>query len=176
MLRGRYWLKAAGIATLAAVLPLIIFGCGKNSNTEEPVWPEGKPKVVVSFAPLYCFAVNVAGDDATVKNVMTTTGPHDFNPTEKDARLVSKADLFFVVGLGLDEKKAEDMKSGSGNKNLKIVELGEKIPKDQLCKGHCTHAEHVKNDPNHKDDDDPHVWLSPDHAILMVNSIRDALI
>lgn len=173
MSRGRYWLKAAGVAALGVILPLIIFGCGTKQPINEE-WPEGKPKVVVSFAPLYCFAANVAGDDATVKNVMTTTGPHDFNPTEKEARVVSKADLFFVVGIGLDEAKAETMKKGSGNVNLKIVELGEKIPKDKLCEGHCEHADH-KNDPNHKHDLDPHVWLSPDHAILMVNAIRDEL-
>src|SRR5438309_1428171 len=28
---------------------------------------------------------------------------------------------------------------------------------------------------DHKHDTDPHVWLSPDHAVLMVNTIRDAL-
>ncbi len=32
-----------------------------------------------------------------------------------------------------------------------------------------------KDDPNHKHDKDPHVWLSPDHAILIVNHIRDGL-
>jgi ABC-type Zn uptake system ZnuABC Zn-binding protein ZnuA len=129
---------------------------------------------VVSFAPLYCFAANVAGDDASVKNVMTTTGPHDFSPTESDARLVSKADVFFVVGLGLDESKAELMKKGSGNEKLRVVELGEKIPANKLCEGFCDHADH-KDDPNHKHDKDPHVWLSPDMAEIMVNAIRDEL-
>jgi ABC-type Zn uptake system ZnuABC Zn-binding protein ZnuA len=175
MLRGRIGLPAAGAAVLAALLPLVILGCGGSTrHPQQSDWPEGKPKVVVSFAPLYCFAVNVAGDDATVKNVMTTTGPHDFSPTESDARLVSKADLFFVVGLGLDESKAELMKKGSGNEKLKIVELGEKIPEKQLCEGFCEHEGH-KDDPNHHHDKDPHVWLSPDLAEVMVNAIRDEL-
>lgn len=173
---GRLWHKAAGAALLGVVLPLVMFGCGgirKNPGGEAD-WPEGKTRVVTSFAPLYCFAVNVAGDDAAVRNVMTTTGPHDFNPTEEDARRVAKADLFFVVGLGLDESKAELMKKGSGNAKLKVVELGEKLPKEKLCEGFCNHADH-KNDPNHKHGKDPHVWLSPDHAVLLVNLIRDEL-
>jgi ABC-type Zn uptake system ZnuABC Zn-binding protein ZnuA len=176
MLRGRYWVKAAGIAALAAILPLIILGCGKNPNSTSDVWPDKPgPKVVVSFAPLYCFAANVAGDDATVKNVMTTTGPHDFSPTEQDARLVTKADLFFVIGLGLDESKADFMKKGSGNDKLKVVELGEfDDVKSKLVEGFCNH-DHAKNDPNHKHDKDPHVWLSPDFAVMMVNHIRDEL-
>jgi ABC-type Zn uptake system ZnuABC Zn-binding protein ZnuA len=128
--------------------------------------------VVVSFAPLYCFAANVAGDDATVKNVMTTTGPHDFEPTEQEARLVTKADILFIVGLELDERPAEMMQKGSGNANLKVVKLGDAIPKEMRCEGHCDHAHHAAD---HKHGDDPHVWLSPDHAILMVNRIRDVL-
>jgi ABC-type Zn uptake system ZnuABC Zn-binding protein ZnuA len=175
MLSGRIGFQAAALALLAALIPLLILGCGGSTPATKPGdWPEGKPKVVVSFAPLYCFAASVAGDDATVRNVMTTTGPHDFSPTESDARLVSKADLFFVVGLGLDESKAELMKKGSGNEKLKIVELGEKIPEKQLCEGFCDHADH-KDDPNHHHDKDPHVWLSPDLAEVMVNAIRDEL-
>jgi ABC-type Zn uptake system ZnuABC Zn-binding protein ZnuA len=105
---------------------------------------------------------------------MTTTGPHEFNPTDKDARLVSKADLLFIIGLGLDEEPAKLMKSGSGNTKLKVVELAEKdtIPEDKLCEGHCDHADHG---PDHQHGKDPHVWLSPELAVLMVNTIRDEL-
>src|SRR3954467_7855958 len=125
-------LKAAGATSAAAVLSLLLVGCsGKKPDAD---WPDKPgPKVVVSFAPLYCFAANVAGDDAVVKNVMTTTGPHDFNPTADDVRMVAKADIFFIVGLELDEASADKMKDGSGNTNLKIVKLGEQIPKDKRC-------------------------------------------
>ena len=115
---------------LAATLPLVIIGCsGKPTGTDNDPWANSgsKPKVVVSFAPLYCFAANVAGDDAVVKNVMTTTGPHDFDPTDNDIRLVTKADIMFIVGLGLDERQAEKMKTGSGNSKLKLIELAEKL-------------------------------------------------
>ncbi len=40
--------------------------------------------------------------------MMTTTGPHHFNPTDKDARLLRRADLFFVNGIGLDRRQARD--------------------------------------------------------------------
>jgi ABC-type Zn uptake system ZnuABC Zn-binding protein ZnuA len=116
--------------------------------------------------------VNVAGDDAVVKNVMTTTGPHDFNPTAHDVKMLTKAEIFFVLGLGLDEGKADFMKKGASNDKLKIVELGERIPKNMLCEGKCQHAEHKAGDTH---GDDPHVWLSPDHAAIMVEAIRDEL-
>ncbi|MDY3555333.1 metal ABC transporter substrate-binding protein [Gemmata sp. JC717] len=166
-------LKAAGLVTAIAVCAVLVPGCGAPGRNGQN-WPadHAGPKVVVSFAPLYCFAASVAGDDAVVKNVMTSKGPHDFDPTADDIALVSQADLFFVVGLGLDEKKAEVMRSGSGNKNMKIIELGEKLDKKDLCEGFCTHADH---DADHKHNTDPHVWLSPTHAAKLVGFIRDEL-
>ncbi|HEY1188671.1 MAG TPA: metal ABC transporter substrate-binding protein [Gemmata sp.] len=170
---GRLLLKAVGVGALVAALPLLIFGC-KDSTQTENAWPDHPgPKVVVSFAPLYCLAANVAGDDAVVKNVMSSKGPHEFDPTPADIRLVTKADLFFVVGLGLDEAKAQTMKDGSGNKDLNLVLLGSKLKKDELCEGKCTHADHAGHDHDHGTD--PHVWLSPDHAAKFVGFIRDEL-
>lgn len=171
----KFLLKSGGLGLTLAALSLLMPGCsGTPVGKAQNEWPANHtgPKVVVSFAPLYCFAANVAGDDAVVRNVMTSTGPHDFEPTADDVKLVTQADLFFVVGLGLDERKAELMRDGSGNKNLKVVKLGEKIDKKHLCEGFCTHADHG---PDHKHDTDPHVWLSPDHAVMLVEFIRDEL-
>ncbi|MCI0699949.1 MAG: zinc ABC transporter substrate-binding protein [Planctomycetia bacterium] len=171
---GRIWLKVACVATVAAILPLFILGCKKDNAATQ--WPADKtgPKVVVSFAPLYCFAVNVAGDDATVKNVMTTTGPHHFQPTDAEIKLLTQADIFFILGLELDEASATKMKKGSGNENLKLIELGKAIPAEKLCEGKCNHHPDEDIDPDHKHIDH-HVWLSPDHAIILVNAIRDEL-
>lgn len=172
MTRHRVWLKAAGLASAAALLAAVLVGCG-SKPTSDSDWPtDSKPKVVVSFAPLYCFAVAVAGDDAHVKNVMTTTGPHDFEPTTDHVRLVTKADVLFAVGMGLDDGTAKKLKDGSGNAGLAVVHLGDAVPKEQRCEGHCEHTNHG---PDHQHGDDPHVWLSPDLATRMVNKIRDTL-
>src|SRR5437763_11502334 len=110
-----------GRLTLLSALPFLAIGCGSDST-----WPDdSRPKVVVSFAPLYCFAASVAGDDAVVRNMMTSSGPHHFHPTDQDARMLRRADLFFVVGLGLEGDNPETMKRSSGSKNLKLVELAE---------------------------------------------------
>src|SRR5215204_157592 len=86
-------LFACAIGFITVALP----GCG---GIPDDGWPKDKPgpKVAVSFAPLYCFAVNVAGDDAVVRNLLTSSGPHHFQPTDRDARLLRRADLFFVNG------------------------------------------------------------------------------
>jgi ABC-type Zn uptake system ZnuABC Zn-binding protein ZnuA len=160
--------------TAAILAPLALFGmigCGSKPS----VWPDHPgPKVVVSFAPYYCFAVNVAGDDAVVKSMMAATGPHDFQPTDNDARLVRQADLFFINGLELDNAKAEAVKNGSGNGGLRIVPLGERIPAEQLKQGICFHMLKPGEQP-HDHGIDPHVWLGPDQAVVMVEAIRDEL-
>jgi len=169
---GATVLLAVGVVSLLS-LP----GCS-SSNTDDN-WPADRPtapKVVVTFAPLACFAMNVAGDDAIVRNLLTTTGPHHFNPTDKDAKLVSKANILFVNGIGLEGDNPTKIKKGSGNKNLKIIELGARIPENQLCEGSCTH-DHGDGDDHHDHDHgkDPHIWLSPVFAITMVEGIRDEL-
>src|SRR5262249_25501218 len=166
---------AAVAVPLALLLSFAVLLPGCRSKDDD-LWPKDHPgpKVVVSFAPLYCFAANVAGDDAVVRTVMTTAGPHHFQPTDQDARLLRRADLLFINGLGLDNTKADTLRHGSGNKNLKVVDLGSRIPPDKLCEGSCHH----EDEADHNDHDrgkDPHVWLSPDYAMILVEGIRDAL-
>jgi zinc transport system substrate-binding protein len=173
MRTARWWLIPF-VALLLALAP----GCQSKPDDAKGGgnWPAGdRPKVVVSFAPLYCFAAAVAGDDAVVRNVMTNSGPHDFVPTKDDAKLVTGADLFFCVGLGLDEDKALAMKSTSGNTNLKVVQLGSRVDPKKLLEGSCTHDHSDGKGHDHKHGHDPHLWLSPDHAITFVNAIRDEL-
>src|SRR5258707_15541743 len=95
------WLLGAAVVLLAAALPFRGRGCGGGNDGN---WDPNRsgPKVVVSFAPIYCFAANVAGTDAQIKNAMTTSGPHEFNPSDNEARLLHKADVFFINGLELD--------------------------------------------------------------------------
>lgn len=155
---------------LLAVVPVV--GCGNDG----PPWPDKPgPKVVASFPPIYCFAANVAGDDATVRTAMTSQGPHHFDPKQSDALILRKADLFFLNGLGLDERAAGKLKSFSANGKLKLVELGEKLDKKLLEEGECTHEGHDHAHGAHEHPIDPHVWLGLDMAELMVGGVRDEL-
>jgi len=171
-------MKSRGFLLLAVPLVALAFlplgGCGGAGDDGWDKSHQG-PRVVVSFAPIYCFAANVAGPDAQVKNVMTTTGPHDFNPTDNDAKLLARADLMIVNGLELDNSLAETLKRGSGNRNLEILDLGARIPEAQLMQGEC-HHDHAGHNHAHSHGMDPHIWLSPEMAIAMTETIRDKLI
>jgi ABC-type Zn uptake system ZnuABC Zn-binding protein ZnuA len=157
--------RAFAVALVTALAVLAVTGCSGRSGD----WPDRPgPKVVVSFAPIFCFTANVAGEDAVVRNMMTTTGPHSFNPTDVEARLLRRADVLLVNGLGLDEGVADSLKRGSGNRNLKVVELAGRLPKEQLLAG-------LKHEGHDHGPHDPHVWLDPELAAVMAEGIRDEL-
>ncbi|HSQ55129.1 MAG TPA: zinc ABC transporter substrate-binding protein [Gemmata sp.] len=177
MARSPFWLRRiVCVALFTGVLLGAVFALSGCGGAKDDGWPKDHPgpKIVVSFAPIYCFAANVAGDDAVVRNLLTSSGPHNFQPTDRDARLLHRADLFFVNGIGLEGDKPKNMKDGSGNAKLKIVELGSRVPDDRLYEGSC-HHEGEEHHEEHEHGKDPHIWLSPDYAIVEVEAIRDEL-
>jgi ABC-type Zn uptake system ZnuABC Zn-binding protein ZnuA len=160
---------------LAATVAFV--GCGRAPDP----WREvsgGPTKVVASFPPLYCFTKSVAGPDAAVLCLLETTGPHDFHPDRQDALKLSKADLFLVNGLGLDDW-VPGLVRDAHNTGLKVIPVGDAIPKKLLLErdededkdehkhGHDGHEHHGEHDP--------HVWLGVPQAVALVGRIRDVL-
>lgn len=160
---------AVGLVAMAAVL-----GC--NKVTTAPVWPEKPgPKVVASFPPITCFVANVLGDRGTVRGVMSTQGPHDFDPTLSDAQSVHGADLFIINGLELDNAIAKKMTKAAGVRELPIIDLANTLDEKILLEGEC-HHDHKSGEPHHHESGfDAHLWLGPEIAMMFTNTIRDEL-
>jgi len=168
----RFLPKALWIYVLTLITAVIALrGCTKAPAVWENV-PGGPTKVLVTIPPLYCFAKNVAGDDAAVLSLLTTQGPHDFEPNRMDTLKAAKADLFISVGLGLDEFVA-DIAKKSGNKKIEVMELGETAlePKKMLLASdeHDEHEAKERDGHHHHGEFDPHVWLGIDQAVVMVD-------
>jgi zinc transport system substrate-binding protein len=177
--RKRNHLLAALIAV--AGVSLISVGCnGCNGNKTEEPWAsaKGRPKVLVSFAPIYSFAVSVAGEDADVKCLLTTTGPHnEGDASTHQIDLARGCDVFFINGLGLEDEAdgiAPKLGKAAANPKWNVVNLSEKIPKGELLEGEDEHEHHGKEEKE-EHPPDPHVWLSAKHAKVMVVAIRDEL-
>lgn len=161
------------MAVLAAV-SLGNAGCGKASDPWAKV-QGGPPYVLASFAPLYCFAKNVAGDDAGVLCLLTNTGPHDYQLTPFDTLKVRKANLFLVNGLSMDDFV---LKMAGDNKTVEIFKVGDALPHELLEHGAACEHKHKDKDGKeckHDCEHDPHVWLGLEQAIAMVEKIRDKL-
>lgn len=165
----RSWQSIAVVAALACA----VLGCNGGADP----WAERPgPKVLAFFPPIYSFAASVAGDDAQVLSLLTNKGPHDYEPKHSDARKLVRADLFLVNGLELDDPMAAKLASTSGNRSLRVVKLGELVPKEALLEGGvCRHDHGDGQETEHHHASDPHVWLGIPEAIVMVEGIRDEL-
>ncbi len=160
---------------LLAVLALALPGC----TSAKDAWHEAKPgqkRILVSFAPLYCMTRAVAGDDAYVMCLLTTTGPHEFRDSPKDLLKLRKADLVITNGLGL-EPFMERMAHSAGVPKERLVEVGELLPDEMLLHNHeqAEHKHAPGEEHHHHGAHDPHVWLGPPEAIVMVRKIADEL-
>jgi zinc transport system substrate-binding protein len=131
--------------------------------------------VLTTFAPVHCFASNVAGDTADVSVLVPpNAGPHDYSFSPADIQKISKADVLIMNGAGLENWLQRGIK-GAGKKNLLVVDTSAGI--------HLITGLDVRPLPGvHSEPDsdaggpNPHIWLSPVNAVKQVENIRDALV
>lgn len=162
---------SAGLLAAAACALVSVAGCSSGPDG----WsPQPGPKVLAFFPPIYSLAATVAGDDAQVISLLSSKGPHDYEARPSDAKKLHRADLFLTVGLGLDDNVTKKLAATGGNPKLRMVALGEKLPKEMLREGTCNCGhEHAPGDHDHGYD--PHVWMGLPEAIAMVETIRAEL-
>jgi len=115
----------------------------------------GKLKVVVTILPQAEFVEKVGGNMVKVM-VMVPPGanPHTYEPTPKQLIEVSEADIYFQVGSGIDFERSFMRKIIEVNSRMLVVNCSEGI---KIVNG------------------DPHVWLSPRNAEIMVRNIYRGL-
>jgi zinc transport system substrate-binding protein len=130
----------------------------RNSVSTVPLVSSGKLRVMTSFYPLYFFANQIGGDKADVKNI-TPAGaePHDYEPTPSDIASIENSNLLILNGGGL-EVWGEDIKKNIDTKNTLVVIAGENLTNQQVMED----GENII---------DPHIWLAPPLASLMVDKI-----
>ncbi len=159
---------------------------------------EGKLQIVTTFLPMTNFTQAVAGDRATVTQLLPlNVTPHDYQSKPQDVRRLAEADVLVENGLALESFLAE-LVENADNPNLKVVDASEGIvvvpfnedPSDEehsdeehSDEEHSLENEKENGDHDNEQDDehghgkyDPHIWLDPKRAIQQVENIRDALI
>lgn len=115
----------------------------------------GKINVVASIPPLADWAANIGKDYVTARCLLARgASPHTFAPTPSDAAKLSHADIFVMIGLGLEEW-AQKFVAAAAPSKLVVLKLGERL--------------------GFSPGDNPHIWLDPVLAKKMVLLIADAL-
>lgn len=156
--------RQAGIVLVGmAAVVLLAIGCGQPAPAQSPA-SEGNVLVVVSIAPLGDFVRHVGGDRVRVEVLVPPgTSPHTFEPTPEQVKILSRAHLLVLNGVGL-EFWADKMIQSAGNPNLHVVVTAEGLDILQTA------------DEEGDVGGNPHVWLDPINAALQVARIRDALV
>lgn len=129
--------------------------------------------VVTSIYPLMDMVKQVGGDRVDVSFMVPPgASPHTFEPKPSDMIRIGNARMFVLIGAGLEFWAEKAIKS-AGKKDLKVLTLSEGMP---LIRGEHHHHEEGKSGGHEEEAADPHVWLDPLLAKVMVDKIAAAII
>lgn len=153
---------------------------GKNVKKE-------RLSIAVSFNAMAELAKIVAGDIADISLIIPEgMEPHEAEPTPQNLAFLSAADVLIFNGLGM-EFYLEKTLAAIENKSLTLVEASKGIKpislEDDDDDEMDEHEEHEENEEggtghhhhHHHGAYDPHAWLSPASAKVMVRNIQKAL-
>lgn len=145
-------------------------GCADGEDSD------GRLSVYTSFYPMYYFAAAIGGEKAAVHNMVSPgEDAHSYELTPKQMAGLGKADIFIYNGAGF-EAWAETALNSISNKKFTVVKAADAVTLID-AEGHG-HDEHDDEDEEHDGHDhgeyDPHIWLSPLNAKLILKQIADA--
>jgi ABC-type Zn uptake system ZnuABC Zn-binding protein ZnuA len=183
-MKNRKWLWACVLAPIGLAVALTMPGCGRAvPDYDKDPNKDASLNVLASTPPLDCFVRNVAGRHARVLCLCTSTGPHQFEPGQRDIVNLRATDVFFLNGLELEVFKGK-FTDAAHSMRAKIVDVGDKLPRTLLHGGekhaeghHHDHGEkgHADEDHHHHGEFDPHIWLGVPQAEEMVRVIARSL-
>lgn len=139
------------------------------------VWADSKLKVVTTFYPVYEFTKNVVGDKADVSMLIKAgTEPHDFEPSTKNIATIQDSNAFVYMDDNMETWAPKVAKSVKSKKVTTIKGTGDML----LTKGVEEEGEEHEGHGHegHHHELDPHVWLSPERAISVVENIRNKFV
>ena len=160
-----------------------------------PAYGADRPTVFVSILPQKYFVQRICGDLVKVEVMVQPGGnPHNYEPKASQMAKLAGTDIYFAVGISFEDVWLS--KLAAVNPKMKVVHADANIEKMQMVAhhhheegGHGKEGGHRQEDAGHghghdEHDDhddhqaapDPHVWLSPVLAKVMVGNMTEALV
>lgn len=146
-------LSLVAVACLLLGLMTAMAGCtGADGEMED----NDRIAVVVTIPPQQEFVERVGGDHVRVILLVPPgADPHTYEPAPAVLAAVAEADLYAMVGSGIEFEIAWGEKIAALNPDMTVVNCSQGV-------------EFIAADP--------HIWTSPRNAKVMVENIRDGLI
>lgn len=154
------WKITIIILILAIVIGLLIF---YSFSTTKPTNSD-KLGVMVTVAPQMEF-VKAVGKDKVDVTVMVPAGadPHTYEPLPSQIQQLSRAKIYLQVGSPLEFELTKMDKIKAMNSQLKVFNTSKGI-------------QFIPNTAEGEEGSDPHVWVSPKNAKIMVENTYQALV
>jgi ABC-type Zn uptake system ZnuABC Zn-binding protein ZnuA len=145
---------------IVGVMAMVLAACGGTTTSDRG----SGPVVVATTTQIADFVRNVAGDQARVHQILQpNSDPHEYEPRPGDVEAVSKAQVVFENGDGLDAWMGKLLSAAGGSPAT--IDLGAAVP--ERLPGETSGPEASPTDP--------HWWHDPRNAEAAVLAIRDAL-
>ena len=157
--------KANRLFFTLALVPVLVFSataCAPEAETNDRVG------VVVTILPQAEFVENVGGEKVRV-TVMVPPGasPHTYEPTPSQMTALAKAEMYAKVGSGVEFELVWMDKLLATNPDMLVVDCSQGIELQEMV---------AEDEHEHSEREDPHIWMSPANAQIMVRNICAGLI
>ena len=171
--------KLLSAFTVAFASAAFLAACGSSESNQDAT--DEKLRVYTSTFATAAIAKEIGGTDIDVKMIVPPgADPHSYEPTSKQLTEIAQGDLFLLTGTTLEPYSKKIKASLKGN-DVRFVETSTGIDLLEANatlhehEGHDDHAdEHAEEEHDHGKYD-PHVWLDPNNAKMMAQSISTAL-
>jgi len=154
----------AFIGTLTALLP----ECDARAEARDPI------PIVVTIPILKDLTEQVGGPYVRVTSLLSGyENEHTYSPKPSDLIAVRKARLLFEIGLGL-EVWISSLVKNAGSQTLRVVTTSHGV--ELIQDGADAHEHQLTGKHAPDPEGNPHIWLDPTNAMIMLQHITDALI
>ena len=159
---------------------LLFLSACSSSDAED----NGQLNIYTTVFPLTSFVEQIGGDTVEVASIYPAGADmHSYEPTQKDMMNYADGDLFIMTSNDLDPiaKSITD----TINQDTNVIETTTNISEDDLISSSHDHEHDEEHDHDHGEEDkhshdhgsgDPHIWLDPNLALIMAESVKDALV
>jgi zinc transport system substrate-binding protein len=152
-------------------------GCS-STKTSSQKNSKSKPIIAVSIVPEATLVKAVAGDLVDVVTMIPAgKSPANYSPSPEEMQKFSSASIYFTIGVPTEEANILP-KVNNFNKDVKLISLAdavEKVYPHRYFHNENEELNNITSDEHHHEGKDPHIWLSPKRAIIMVDTIAKEL-
>ncbi|WP_292729654.1 metal ABC transporter solute-binding protein, Zn/Mn family [Methanoculleus sp.] len=152
------------LSLIAAAFVILLLAAATAGCTGTDRQQDDRVVVAVTIPPEQEFVERIGGDHVRVILLVPPgADPHTYEPPPGVLADVAEADMYAVVGSGIEFELAWQEKIAALNPDMLVVDCSQGV--DLISTGEGGHP-----------GSDPHIWVSPRNAKVMVENIREGLV